>query len=416
MQLTIMTIIIAILLGLQELKAQVQGATYQGKDSLDTGDDTEIEAEMYHRSDWQKIDINFLNSYYSQDGNNGAVTGGIGTEQLTDFTQKISISVPTSPRFRINTDAAYDYYSSASTDNIDDIRSSDSASDVRSQLGLGFEYAATEQWTTGMRLGTSVEYDYTSFHLGGNALYTSKSQNTSIGLSAQTYIDQWKFYFPVELRGKVSLPTKNRQSYNASLTFNQVISKRLQMSFMLESTFMNGLLSTPFHRVYFKDQDLPDIERLPSQRLKLPIGARLNYYLTDWLLMRSYYRYYWDDWGMTGHTASIELPIKLNRFFAVYPHYRYHTQSAVDYFAPYKEHDAATELYTSDFDLSALESHTFGLGILYSPSGGIAKTKVPFIKGKQLSLDAIDFKASIYNRSTGLNGYIVSLGFKIGFY
>ncbi len=405
---------IVILMGLQELKAQVLNSSNSKDDTLDTGDDTQIETEMYQRSDWQKIDINFLNSYYSQDGNNGAVTGGIGTEQLTDFTQKISISIPTNPRFKLNIDGAYDYYSSASTDNIDNIRSSDSSSDVRSQFGVGFEYTKNEQWTVGMRLGTSFEYDYASVHLGGNALYTTKSQNTSIGLSAQAFVDRWEFYFPVELRGKVSLPTQNRQSYNASLSINQVMTRRLQMSFMLESTFMNGLLSTPFHRVYFQNETLPDIERLPSQRLKVPIGARANYYLSDWLLMRAYYRYYWDDWGMTGHTASLELPIKLNRFFAIYPHYRYHTQNAIDYFAPYEEHLSSTEFYTSDFDLSALESHTYGVGILYSPSGSIGKMKIPLLKDKHITFDGIDLKASVYNRSTGLNGYIISLGLKFG--
>jgi hypothetical protein len=34
-------------------------------------------------------EMNFVSSYYKQDGNNSAVTGGIGTEQLSDFAKTI---------------------------------------------------------------------------------------------------------------------------------------------------------------------------------------------------------------------------------------------------------------------------------------------------------------------------------------
>ena len=30
-------------------------------------------------------EVNFVSGYYKQDGNNSAVTGGIGSEKLTDF-------------------------------------------------------------------------------------------------------------------------------------------------------------------------------------------------------------------------------------------------------------------------------------------------------------------------------------------
>ena len=36
-------------------------------------------------------EVNFVSSYYHQDGNNSAVTGGVGTEKLTDFGNTIDI-------------------------------------------------------------------------------------------------------------------------------------------------------------------------------------------------------------------------------------------------------------------------------------------------------------------------------------
>ena len=178
---------------------------------------------------------------------------------------------------------------------------------------------------------------------------------------------------------------------------------------------MNGLLSTPFHRVFFQGQQQAKVEQLPDTRTKIPVGVRFNYHATDWLIAKLYYRYYWDSWGMTAHTASVELPVKINRFLSVYPFYRYHTQSAADYFKPYKEHSLDQQFYTSDYDLSALQSHTYGAGIRYSPVNGLARIKTPFKERPVFMLKSIDVKYSHYDRSTGLAADIVSVGLSFSF-
>lgn len=41
-----------------------------------------------------KVDeVNLVSSYYKQDGNNSAVTGGIGTEKLTDISNIINVKL-----------------------------------------------------------------------------------------------------------------------------------------------------------------------------------------------------------------------------------------------------------------------------------------------------------------------------------
>ena len=394
----------------EDIKAQVRKTISPEKDHYLTGDTTSILGNTYERPDWKAIEINFLTSYYQQDGNNGAVTGGIGTEYLTDFTQKLSIKLPQSKKISWNIDGAYDYYSSASTDNINNIRSSDSSSDMRSQMNIGINYKAGPLQEYGARIGTSVEYDYTSINGGVNFSLLSRNQNTLFGFSAQGFIDKWMLIYPRELRGEVKALTDKRKSYNTALSLNQVVNKRMQIAFMAEATYMHGLLSTPFHRVYFKDSNNHTIESLPGNRLKIPLGVRLNTYLSERMIMRLYYRYYADDWGMDGHTASVELPIKLNRFVAIYPHYRYHTQTAVDYFKGYKEHSVSDLFYTSDYDLSELNSHSIGIGAMIHPNGGLGKMKIPLTKNSFLSLDGIDIKYAYYNRSTGLKAHIISIG------
>ncbi len=112
-----------------------------------------------------------------------------------------------------------------------------------------------------------------------------------------------------------------------------MINKRLQMLATVEPSFQDGLLSTPFHRVYFTNGS-ETTERLPGTRLKFPVSLRANYFEGDRAIIRSFYRFYVDDWGMVAHTASIEVPVKLTPFLSVSPFYRFHAQTAVRYFRP----------------------------------------------------------------------------------
>ena len=49
---------------------------------------------IYKKRVLESTEIDFLTSYYSQDGNNAAVSGGLGTEKLTDFAPTIIVSIP----------------------------------------------------------------------------------------------------------------------------------------------------------------------------------------------------------------------------------------------------------------------------------------------------------------------------------
>ena len=400
---------------INDVKAQINNASSSDNNNLLKGDTTKIGLTDYSNPDWQTIDIDFLSSYYAQDGNNAAVTGGIGTEQLTDFTQKVILKIPTTKKLTLNLDGGYDYYSSASTDNIDNIQSSDSSSDVRMHGNIGVNYQYADTKSIGLRVGASAEYDYFSFNGGINGSFSSKDKNTFLNIDAQAFIDQWQTYFPSELRGSASVPTTNRNSFNASLGIGRILNKRMQVYFQVEGTYMNGLLSTPFHRVYFQEQEQARIEKLPSTRLKVPIGLRLNSHLSDRVTLRTYYRFYWDDWGVKGHTINVEVPIKLNQSLVAYPFYRYHRQTASDYFAPYKAHSINDIYYTSDYDLSALSSHAYGLGLSYSPANGVAKINLPFKNRPAFVVKSIDLKYSHYDRSTGLAADVISLGMRFSF-
>ena len=62
--------------------------------------------------------------------------------------------------------------------------------------------------------------------------------------------------------GDQNVDFKPRNSYSLSVGLSHVMTKRLQMMLMVEPAYQEGLLSTPFHRVYFTDNTMK-IEKLP---------------------------------------------------------------------------------------------------------------------------------------------------------
>lgn len=376
---------------------------------------SESDTSVFKIKKLAESDISILFSYYSQDGNNSPVTGGIGTEQLTDLTSKVIVNLALDEKNTISLDGGFDYYSSASTDNIDNFVSSASSKDLRVHGNVGYSRKAKNEITWGVKLGGSTEYDYTSLQFSGYVSKTSKDGNRTFGLAAQAFIDRWNIIYPSELRNQQWVTTDQRRSYSFSASFSTVINRRMQVSISADLVAQSGLLGTPFHRVYFSDVVGARVESLPFNRLKIPVGIRLNYYVNDFMLLRSYYRFYWDDWGVKGHTLSLEVPLKLNRFFSVFPYYRYHTQSAANYFAPFGEHTTQFQYYTSDYDLSALSSHNYGIGIRYSPSDGIGAWNLPGKRGRLLTFKEVNVKYGHYTRTPSLSSNIISFGMNFSF-
>ena len=362
----------------------------------------------------KEIEANFLSSYYQQDGDNAAVTGGIGTEKLTDVANVFTLNIPLDSTKSINLYTGADYYSSASTDAIDRNPSSASSSDTRAFATVTYSKLNLKRDEIyALKLGTSVEYDYTSVMGGFSYTKLWNEANSELQLSGQAFIDNWQLIYPSELRRTVSLSNSRRQSFNGQIIYSQVLNKRMQMSLSAEVIYMTGLLSTPFHRVYFADTNSPDIERLPDTRVKIPLSIRFNVFPIDNLVIRSYYRYYWDDFGIQGNTFELETPIKVGTVFTFSPFYRYHTQTAADYFAPYQTHLSNEQFYTPDYDLSALSSHKVGMGIKYHPLYGLFRSKHMFKNKRVLMIKYLSLRGAYYQRSTGLNSFIGSLN--IGF-
>ncbi|MNX61457.1 hypothetical protein D3C86_923910 [compost metagenome] len=446
----------------------------------------------------ESTEVDFLASYYKQDGDHSAVSGGIGSEELTDITSNIVVAMPMNDDDVLTIDLGISAYSSASSSNINPFNStgasggggdddepedddnggtgtgpygtpwqaSSGASKSDQLLAITANYSHSSDsrnfiWNADVSF--SNEYDYTSVGFGGGIASLFNDKNTELSVKANVYLDQWRPIYPTELheysiygsnflnQGYFSgvsvwdqngqsttnyLPSAfetvskvNRNSYSASFGLSQVLTKKLQFSVFFDILQQQGLLSTPYHRIYFADKEnyfigqpqyidnyespsnigvyklADDIERLPDTRFKIPLGARLNYYINERMVLRTYYRFYTDNWDVQSHTASIELPVKISDRFTIFPMYRYYTQIASKYYAPYETHLSTEEFYTSDADLAEFDANQYGFGVSYTDI---------FTGGKiwKFGLKNVDFRFNHYERSDNLSANIATIGFK----
>ncbi|MFF5380559.1 DUF3570 domain-containing protein [Pedobacter suwonensis] len=362
-----------------------------------------------------KVDeINLVSAYYHQDGNNSAVTGGIGTEKLSDFANTIDLQMSKfNKRGKKNTflfELGVDHYTSASSDKIDpNTISSASSADTRIYPSLNWTHSNEETGNSfGFTGSYSTEFDYQSLGAAFNLTRLSKDKNTQFDFKLQAFLDQWTVILPIELRtgntgrGHEQYDTAPRNSFSTSFSLSQVISQKFQAALILEPSYQKGLLATKYQRNYFTDGSLR-AETLPDKRYKLPIGLRMNYFLDDHFVIRTFYRYYMDNWGIRAHTAELEIPVKINSFFSISPFYRYNNQVGTKYFAPYGQHAPSEQYFTSDYDLSTLTSDFYGAGIRFAPPKGVF--------GWQ-RLNMLELRYGHYSRSTSLVSNILSLNLK----
>ncbi|BDD07842.1 hypothetical protein FUAX_02740 [Fulvitalea axinellae] len=400
-------------------------------------------------------EIEFLSSYYSQDGDHAAVSGGIGSEKITNTTGAVVLSIPLNDDDVLTLDVGISAYSSASSSNINplddgkaspyDASSGASSSDLWAGISATYSHSSDDRnsiWS--LKASASTEFDYTSFGFGGGYTRLFNEKNTELSINASVFLDTWKLLYPYELGGPGgdddsnvkpfdpkdytitgnpdynpgfrTLDDDKRNSYAAGIGLSQIFTDRLQGILLVDVIHQSGLLSTPFQRVYFQDKEnsyiddfalADDIERLPSSRLKVATGGRMNYYISEIFVLRTFYRFYSDDWGINSHTANIEMPVRLfGGQFSVTPSYRFYTQTESDHFAPYDQHLSTDEFYTSDYDLSAFDAHQYGLELTYSD----ILTRYGFGKFK---LKDISLSYNSYNRSTEFTASIISFRIKM---
>ena len=362
-----------------------------------------------------KTEIEILYSHYIQDGDHSAVTGGTGTEKLTVYSPAIYLK-KTSDRNTYMLKGGVDVISSASTDNIDYVVSSASRRDARGYLQLDFSRTFSgNRLALGGGAGLSIESDYFSKALRLSAEYTPTERMWTWFMNVQLFFDDLRWgrhkgtlmlIYPSELRGTEWFDVYTRNTYTLNPGVTQIVGKRNVLGLFLDLSYQSGLLSTPFHRVYFNNDSLV-VENLPMRRKRGAIGLKWNSFIGGRFVLKNRLDFYRDNFGINGFGFTNEILVKLSSRLSLGPHFRFYNQEGSRYFAPYREHSADETYYTSDYDLSGFRSFLAGLDSRYNLNR---------YAGKKLLFNFVSFRYSYYHRSDKLAAHIFSLTLNGGLY
>ena len=346
-----------------------------------------------------KLEIDFMSSYYDQDGENSPVNGGVGSEELTSASPIIAVRY-TLGSWNLSGTFGLDNVTSASIDAMDDNApagfnvSSASRKDNRgfAQLSAGRAWAGSN-WN--FNLGFSKEYDYKSINAGLGWSRSFNQNNTTLSAALHHYMDDIDVY---NIHG-VETGTDERETTDLSITLSQVLSSRTQGSIELFWSDQSGLLSSPFQEVIFNDGSRA-AERLPDARTRTGAKLSLNHAWRPNLIHRNGLRVYDDDFGVQAITIEQELHFKLSskRETWVYPIFRYHQQDGSDYFGLPQTFDPGAPWYTADRDLSEFDSMRYGLGAQIALNGRRFKN--------------LDVRLTYYDRDDGLTAFNLSFGLR----
>jgi len=364
------------------------------------------------RNTLNKTEIEFLYSHYTQDGNHSAVTGGTGTEKLTVYSPAVHLKT-TLGKNVYSLKGGMDVISSASVDNIDYVPSSASKLDARTYAQ--FDYSRTlknEETTLSGGAGFSIESDYFSRAIRLGIEYEPLNKLRTYFFNVQMFFDdlRWgrlngeylrpvELIYPVELRDREWFDIYRRNTYAFNAGFTQVINRRNLIGIFLGVTYQDGLLSTPFHRVYFTDSTHV-VENLPEKRIKGVIGLNWNRFIGGRLIIRNRLNAYADDFGILGASIENESLIKVTSKLSLGPHFRFYLQQGSGYFAPYMQHRPDEDFYTSDFDLSGLRTFLLGFSGRFSPNT---------YWGRKFLFNNLMVRYSWFRRSDQLYAHIITL-------
>lgn len=182
----------------------------------------------------------------------------------------------------------------------------------------------------------SEESDYTSTGLSLTETIDFNQRNTSLVLGLARNSDS--------VKGRFQRRFRYRGTWDFLVGVNQVLGPRTYATFNLTMGYADGYLSDPYKgvNVYF---DLPgdvfdanpwyvvDAEKRPSNKFKQVAFASINHLVPAVNgAVDASYRFHHDNWGVIANTVQVGWAQKLGKRVTVSPVFRYHYQTAADFF------------------------------------------------------------------------------------
>ncbi len=306
-----------------------------------------------------------LGFYHSPDDGDG---NPFLDEELTVIEPVILYQRNVNEKLSLSAQLSYDLVSSASIDRLSKFPEQSGASgDYYIGLDLGANVKLSDFARYGIHGGFSVEYDYTSFNLGGSYSWDSEDKNSTYTTTLDTFFDSIDI---IRFNGLQNEGSDERISVAAGFNWYQAFSPTTHGELGTTISFQSGFLETAYNAVVIEDPTLPPnpnldnmargreiTEELPDSRVRAALHGRVRRFLRPGRAVELGGRVYGDSWGIVAFSLEPRLyqdlvPGKLR----LQAGYRFYIQSAAD---DYRSSFLAEMRHrTQDSDLGDFMSHS----------------------------------------------------------
>ncbi len=216
----------------------------------------------------------------------------------------------------------------------------------------------------------SEESDYKSFGVALTHAMEFNEKNTTVSWGISHAFDQ-------VLDGSDPREWQDKDTTDFLLGLTQLLGPNTILSANLTLGYSDGDLTDPYKGVLF--DDFPYFggpftlwpEQRPGHKFRQIGYLSLQHYFERVKgAVETTYRLHHDDQGITAHTVSLQWNQKIGKYVMLSPLFRYHTQTAADYYGTHFPGDPSDptnfptpDYYSADYRISALETFTYGVAI-----------------------------------------------------
>ncbi|MBU2112304.1 MAG: DUF3570 domain-containing protein [Gammaproteobacteria bacterium] len=261
----------------------------------------------------------------------------------------------------------------------------DTFRDTRVQLDASWEQPLAANWRISAGGHVSKEYDYLSVGVNTSLARDFNQKNTTLSLGLAYSHDTISpeggiasAFAPMLLRSDFADDDSYQAAFAATrdraddtkdtvdmlLGLTQVINRDWLMQFNYSLSMADGYMTDPFKLVSVVNNNGEVQQNLyesrPDKRTKHSLYWQNKLHLSGTFLDASY-RYMWDDWELSSHTADVKWRLPLGERWYVEPQFRYYQQSAAEFYLPFLQQDQPLPQFASaDYRIGKMRAYTLG--------------------------------------------------------
>lgn len=291
------------------------------------------------------------------------LASGVYVRTDSDRTTVVSPHARVSKRILDATEVDVTYAADIWTSASIDVRTSASlpVQEQRDELDVGVAHEWTDlKLSAGYRY--SVENDYLSHGASAGAQYAFANNNATLALDAHVLFDTV---------GRAGAPrfSEALTTGSARLTFTQVLDPQMLAQLTYEIGRAEGYQASPYRKVGLGGSGFGCVdatfcldEHEPGSRTRHAVAAELRRAFGDALSADATYRFIVDDWGLTSHTALLQLAWLAGDNSVLSLRYRFYLQSGVRFYERrYPAQLSAGAYTTRDREQSPMHDQRVGL-------------------------------------------------------